>query len=528
MTARLRIARAIGMTLLGAATLFATPAMAARTLAIGLSGDVTSIDPHFHNVTPNANVAEHIFDTLITKDEKMKLKPSLALSWKPIDDTTWEVKLRPNVKFHDGSEFTADDVVFSLARPATIKDSPSPYTIYTRAIVSATAPDKLTVRLKTAAPYPLMPNDLSTIYIVSKKAAANATKEDFTSGRASIGTGPFKFVKFEPGSRIELARNDAYWGGKSEWDTVTLRILTNDAARVAALLANDVQVIENVPTADYKKLETNAALTLARTTSFRLMYLHLDTARDKSPMITDAAGKPLEKNPLKDVRVRQAISKAIARPALADRVMEGLAEPTGQLMNSSMFGYDARLKPEIYDPDGARKLLAEAGYPDGFNIAIDATNNRYVNDDQLAQTISAMLSRVGIRTKVEAMPSSVFFTRANKLDFSLMLVGWGADTGEASSTLKSLLATYDAGKGWGVSNRGRYSNAVLDAKLTDAMATVDDKKREGLLQEATVAGLSDYGVIPLFFNVSVWALRRGYTIVPRMDERTLASAVKGS
>lgn len=527
MNVRLTFARAVGATLLVAAAA-ASPALSAKTLAIGLSGDVTSIDPHFHNVTPNANVAEHIFDTLITKDEKMKLKPSLALSWKAVDDTTWEVKLRPNVKFHDGSEFTADDVLFSLARPATIKDSPSAYTIYTRAIVSASAPDKLTVRLKTAAPYPLMPNDLSTIYIVSKKAATNATKEDFTAGRASIGTGPFKFVRFEPGSRIELARNDAYWGGKSEWDTVTLRILTNDAARVAALLANDVQVIENVPTADYRKLETNAALTMARTTSFRLMYLHLDTNRDRTPMVSDAAGKPLEKNPLKDVRVRQAISKAIARPALADRVMEGLAEPTGQLMNSSMFGYDASLKPETYDPDGARELLAAAGYPDGFNITIDATNNRYVNDDQLAQTLSAMLTRVGIRTKVEAMPSSVFFTRANKLDFSLMLVGWGADTGEASSSLKSLLATYDTAKGWGVSNRGRYSNPVLDAKLTDAMATVDDKKREGLLQEATVAGLSDYGVVPLFFNVSVWALRRGYTIVPRMDERTLASAVKGS
>ncbi len=523
MTMALRLHRLL---VAAAAALALLPALAAtKTLTIGLSGDVTAMDPHFHNVTPNANVAEHIFDTLIAKDEKMQLKPALALSWKTVDATTWEIKLRPGVKFHDGREFTAEDVLFSLARPATIKDSPSPYTIYTRAIVEATAPDKLTVRLRTAAPYPLMPNDLSTIYIVSSKAAANAGKDDFNSGRATIGTGPFRFVKYQPGDRIELARNDAYWGGKSEWDSVVLRILTNDAARVAALLANDVQVIENVPTSDLKHIEADARLSTARTTSFRLMYLHLDTARDVSPTVTDAQGRPLDRNPLKDLRVRRAISKAIARPALSDRVMEGLAEPTGQLMNASMFGYDARLKPETYDPEGARRLLAEAGYPDGFTITLSATNNRYVNDDRLAQAIAAMLSRIGIRTRVDAMPSAVFFTRASKLEFSLMLVGWGADTGEASSSLKSLLATWDPARGWGVANRGRYSNATLDARLTDALATVDDRKREALLQEATSAGIGDLGIVPLFFNVNVWAMRRGLTIQPRMDERTLAAAI---
>lgn len=498
----------------------------AETLTIGMSGDVTSIDPHFHNVTPNANLAEHIFNRLIGKDDKMKLTPELATSWKSVDETTWELKLRPGVKFHDGSDFTADDVVFSLARPAQVKNSPGPYTLYTRAIIDAKAVDKLTVRLKTAGPYPLMPYDLSTIYIVSKKAAENASTEDFNAGKAAIGTGPFKFSKYERGSRVELVRNDAYWGDKPQWDKLVLRILPADAARVAALLSNEVQVIENVPTADLKRLQADKNLNLFQVTTFRLMYLAMDSNRDVSPFVFDNAGKPLSKNPLKDVRVRQAISKAVARPALADRAMEGLAVPTGQLVGPTLFGHDPALKPELYDPDGARKLLAEAGYPEGFQLTLHATNNRYVNDDQLAQTIAAMLTRVGIKTKVEAMPSATFFSRANKTEFSFMQIGWGTDTGEASSSLKALLATWDTAKGTGTANRGRFSNAGLDAKLAQALATVNDQQREKLLQEATAIGMKEYGIVPLFHNVNVWAARKPLSITPRVDERTLAMTVK--
>ena len=191
----LRLLRAAGvvaaLSLATALAPVAGHAQPASTLVVGLSGDITSLDPHFHNVTPNANVAEHMFETLIAKDEKMRLKPGLATSWKAVGDTVWEVKLRPRVHFHDGSEFTSADVVYSLARPATIKNSPSPYTIYTRGFKDVTAVDKLTVRITTNGPYPLVPNDLSTIYIVSKKAAEKASSDDFNSGRAMIGTGPY-------------------------------------------------------------------------------------------------------------------------------------------------------------------------------------------------------------------------------------------------------------------------------------------------------------------------------------------------
>ena len=497
----------------------------AAGLTIGLSGDITSLDPHYHNVTPNANVAEHMFETLIAKDEKMRFKPGLAMSWKAVDETTWEIKLRPGVKFHDGSEFTAADVVFSLNRPATVKNSPSPYTIYTKGFKDIVAVDKLTVRITTNGPYPLVPNDLSTIYVVSKKASENASSDDFNSGRAMVGTGPYKFAAFRKGDRVELVRNDAYWGKKPEWDTVSLRILTNDAPRVAALLAGDVQVIENVPTSDVRKLSSDASVSVFKVPTFRMMYLHLDSNRDVSPFVSDKSGKPLAKNPLKDARVREAISKAISRQAIVDRVMEGAAEPTGQLVNSTLFGHVPNLKPDALDAAGAKKLLAEAGYPDGFQLTLHAPNNRYVNDEQVAQAIASMLTRIGIQTRVEAMPSATFFTRANKLDFSFLLAGWGADTGEAGSSLKSLLATYDTAKGWGASNRGRYSNPALDAKLTTALTTIDDKAREKLLQEATELGVKDYGVIPLYYQINVWAAKKGYTVMPRQDERTYAFSI---
>ncbi|HSC25914.1 MAG TPA: ABC transporter substrate-binding protein, partial [Vicinamibacterales bacterium] len=283
----------------------------AQSITIGLAADVTSIDPHFHLLTPNASLGEHVFDLLIHKDQNQRLKPGLAVSWRAVDELTWEFKLREGVKFHDGSEFTAEDVVFSLGRPETIKNSPGPYTVYTKAITEKIVVDKHTVRLKTATPYPLVPNEVGAVMIVSKRAAQNATTDDFNTGKAAIGTGPYKFVRWAKGDRIELVRNDAYWGQKPPWERVTFRLITNDPARVAALLSGDVQAIEAVPTSDLNKLKSNAQLQLFRAVSNRLIYLHIDSSRDRTPMVTDKAGKPLDRNPLKDARVRQALSMAI-------------------------------------------------------------------------------------------------------------------------------------------------------------------------------------------------------------------------
>jgi peptide/nickel transport system substrate-binding protein len=307
---------------------------------------------------------------------------------------------------------------------------------------------------------------------------------------------------------------------------VTLRILPQDAPRVAALLAGDVQVIENVPTADVGKLRGNKQLTLYRAISDRLIYLHLDSDRDASPMVTDKAGAPLAKNPLKDPRVRKALSKMINRPAIVERVMEGEAVMAGQLVPDFLFGATKNLAVEKYDIEGAKKLLAEAGYPDGFGLTVHTPNNRYVNDEQIAQAIAQMLSRGGVPTKVVAMPSATYFTQATDLKFSFMLLGWSTGTGEASSSLKALLMTYNRDKGFGTANRGRYSNTKVDALTEDALQTVDDVKREAYLQRATEIAINDTGIIPLHFQVNLWAARDGIVYAPRMDEQTLAHKMR--
>src|SRR6187455_2203971 len=341
--------RALGAVVLAAA--LASPA-AAQELKIAVAADVTSMDPHFFNLFPNNNIAEHIFDKLVQMDADSRMIPGLATSWKTVDPTTWEFKLRKGVKFHDGSELTAEDVAYSIDRVAQILNSPGPFVAYTKAIVGKEIVDPYTIRFKTAFPHPLMPNDLSTIYIVSKKIATGASTEDFNSGKATIGSGRYKFVRYANGDRVELARNDAYWGEKPYWQKVTFRIIKNEPARVAALLSGDVDAIEQPPTADLARIKGDPRFTVTSKISHRVIYFNFDYLDRSSPFITGKDGKPLAKNPLLDPRVRHAISKAINRPAIAERVMEGQAIPSGQLVSDKLFGYNPALKPEPYDPEG--------------------------------------------------------------------------------------------------------------------------------------------------------------------------------
>src|SRR6266513_2390665 len=280
------------------ATVVAHSRAVAAALAIGIGADVTAIDPHYHNVTPNNNVAAHIFDYLVLRDERQKTIPGLAESWKTIDPVTWEFNLRRGVKFHDGADFTAADVVASIERVPLVPNSPSPFTAYTKQIKEMIVVDPLTIRFRTAAPYPLMPTDMTQVGIVSK-SAAKATTEDFNSGKAASGTGPYKLVRYVKGDRLELARHDTYWGGKTPWEKVTLRLLPNDASRVAALLAGDAQAIEYVPTPDVSRIRSEGRLNVYKVIADRLIYLHLDSDRDVSPYVTDKDGRAIAKNPLK-------------------------------------------------------------------------------------------------------------------------------------------------------------------------------------------------------------------------------------
>ena len=492
----------------------------AADLKIGLYADVSTLDPHFNNIAPNISLSSHLFDALVNVDANGHLIPGLATSWKAIDPLTWEFKLRHGVKFSDGSELTAEDVVFSLDRPATLTNSPGPFTSYTKQIVSKQVVDPYTVRLKTATPYGPLALDVSTIFIVSKKAAQNATTDDFNSGKALVGTGPFKFSSFKRGDRIELVRNDAYWGEKSPWDKVTFRILTSDGARLAALLAGEVDAIENVPPADVAKLKTNPQFKLAQKISWRTIFWTLDQSRDKSPDITDNNGKPLDKNPLKDIRVRQAISKAINRQALVDRTLEGLAVPASNIVAPGILGYADSLKVEKYDPEGAKKLLAEAGYPNGFGITLHGPNNRYINDERVVQTVAQFLNRVGIQAKVETLPLTVYFGKARAGEYSAALLGWGTLAGDFG--LRTLLGTTNPDTGWGSWNWGKYTNPKLDQLIQSSLASVDQKQRDDFARQGAVTALNDYALIPLYHQYATWALRKGLKYTPRTDEFTFA------
>lgn len=498
-----------------------------KDLTIALSTPVTTVDPHFHNLTPNNAMAAHVFETLVKADASLKTYPGLAESWKALSDTEWEFKLRKDVKWHNGEPFTAEDVAATIKRIPNVPNSPASFAVFVRAITDVKIIDPHTIRFTTATTYPLLPTDMVSVAIVPKSVAETAKTEDFNSGKAMIGTGPFRFQEYVSGDRIILVRNKDYYDAQQSWDKVTFRIITSAPARVAALLSGDVHMIEGVPTADAAKLSKDARVTVSNAVSNRMIYLHLDSNREKnSPFVTMADGKPLEANPLRDARVRRALSKMIDRNAIVSRVMEGQAIAAGQLLDESFFGTSKKLKPDAYDPAGAKKLMAEAGYPNGFGITLHSPNNRYINDGATAQAVAQFLSRNGIPTKVDTMPSNIFFTRASKQEFSFILAGWGASSGDTSSPLRSLLATYDAKAGMGAANRGRFSSPELDALIAKAVVIIDDTQRDAALALASEKAIELMGLIPLHYEVSTWATRKGISYTGRADQYTLAQDAK--
>jgi peptide/nickel transport system substrate-binding protein len=494
----------------------------AADLTIGLAADIGSFDPHNRYLTTDIANHRHVFEPLVFQDERQQVVPGLSTSWKVVDDTTWEFQLRKGVKFHDGSDFTVEDVIATIKRVPKVQTTGG-FSFFTSQIIGMQAVDSHTFRTKTKSAYPLMPMDLSQIFIVPKRIAESAQLQDFNSGKAAIGTGPYKLVSYAPGDRIIMEANPNHWAGKPAWDRLTFRIITNDAARVAALLAGDVDVIEKVPTTEFDSLEKNSNISIYQSVSNRVIFLYLDQ-RDQTPFVTDNAGKPFGKNPLGDRRVREAISKAINRKAIVEKVMENQAVAAGQVLPDGFFGVSPNLKPDGFDPEQAKKLLKEAGYKDGFKLTIHGPNDRYVNDAKIVEAIAQMLTRVGIISSVDTMPKSVFFKRASNLEFSVNLQGWGS-TGEASSVLRALMVTHNNDTGMGTFNISRYSNPKLDELVATADVTVDDQKRAALLAEATEIGIHDYALIPLHYQLAVWATRKGLSYAARTDEFTLAMSV---
>ncbi len=491
-------------------------------LTIGRSTEQHAMDPHFVLLGNNTSTAENIFDRLVFIDPNLKMHPSLATFWRVIDPLTWEISLRAGVRFHDGAEMTAEDVAFSIMRPRAVKNSPASMNTWLVGVKSVEVTAPLTVRVRTEAPMPLLMDNIGPVFVVRAKIGPDAGNEEFNSGAAAIGTGPFRFVSRVPGDRVELAANPTYWGGKPVYDRVILKFISNDAARIAALLSGGVDVAERIPPGDIDALQGRPEISLFSIQSTRMIYLAVDSVRDVSPTITDRDGKPMERNPLRDRRVRQALSMMVNRDAIVSRVLTGAGVPAGQVVPDVQGGHDPALKPTPFDLDGARKLLAEAGWPNGFGLTVHTSNNRVPKDGELGQAIGQMFSRGGLRVQVEAQPYTTYVGQATAGKFSLFVFSYGSNATSAALPLAGILHTNDPAKNIGQLNRTRYTNPLYDRAIEAALEEFDEAKRNAAMAAATRIAMEDYAILPLYWQKLYWAARKGFTVVPDRGESTSA------
>jgi peptide/nickel transport system substrate-binding protein len=534
MTSRAFVAMLMTMALLWTGTAAADATNSDR-LIIATRAEPNSIDPQFSIVGTNQATAMHVFDTLFTRNADLELVPALAVSAERIDPLTWELELRADVRFHDGSPFDADDVVFSLERAAHVPFSPAPFAGRVAKLASVEAVAPLRVRLRTHRPEPQLMTDIATVFMVSHRIGADVTTSDFNAGTAAIGTGPYRFVSWQHGDRLVLERWDGYWGDSAAFRHVTIRFITSDAARIAALESGSVDLIDTVPPADLDRLERNPAIQLFRSPTMTLLYLGLDVDRARNPSVRGPRepgwlGRrrhvPMTTNPLKDARVREAISLAIDRELLIAKVLGGAGVSANQMVPRGAFGFNAAMPPLAHDPARARALLAEAGYADGFALTLHAPNNRYLNDSIVAQAIGAMLARIGLEMEIDAMPRNVFLPRATQREFGFFLYGFGSVTGESLIALRSVLGSFDPALGTGASNRGRYSNPEFDRLILAAQDAETDAELAHYLERAAAIAFGEFGIVPLYHQMATWASRPGLAFDARRDERTLAHAVR--
>ena len=497
-----------------------------REVTIALGAPPASFDPHFFAHAPSFMVQQHVFEPLVWRDEKGRTIPALAERWEMLPDGLgWDFHLHPEARFSDGQPVTAADIAATIARLPDVPNSPGRLTIYVNRVRAVEAAGPRTVRLLTHGPAPLLPEDIPPLMFVPERIARSATTQDFNAGRAAIGSGRFRLVSYTQGERVVLERNPAWRGEPSPFSRVTFRIIANDSARVAALRAGDVQLIEIVPPRDVAMLERDPNIAVWRSPGTRLIYIPLDVSRDTSPGVLDLEGRPMDRNPLKDVRVRRALSLAIDREGIRRQIMEGQSVPAGQMQAIGLGVADPELGPDPYDPARARALLAEAGWGQGFTLVFAGPNDRYVNDDRILQAIAGFWQRIGIRVRVDAMPSNVFFPRSAQRAFSASLTGWQSSAFEPNNIFAPVLLTQNRERGWGTVNRHGYSNPAVDALYERAVVSMDQQERIRLWREAMRLAMADAPVLPVHHQVNIWATRRGLTYVARSDEYTLAMSL---
>jgi peptide/nickel transport system substrate-binding protein len=525
--------------LAGAAALALASPAGAQTLRIAMAAEPTSADPHHYAAAPNSTLHDHVFESLVELDARLKAQPSLATGWSRRDDRSWVFDLRQGVRFHNGQAFTSADVVFSFCRILNNESELAvSYSSTVRRIAGVQPEGPHRVVVTTREPEPLLASDIASLRIIpaglvpqralTYDAETNCggggpwpALAQFNDGSAAIGTGPFRMRSFGRSGTSELARNDDYWGEKPHWAAVRLTPVTAAGPRLAGLLAGDHDVVEAPATGDIPRLRENANVRLAVAPTTRMIFLQLDQ-RDPAPFVNGGVAP----NPLRDVRVRQALSLAIDRGVIGQRIMDGLATPAAQFLPDGMFGTIPGLPVLPYDPARARALLAEAGFPNGFAMTLHATNNRYINDARVAQALAQYFTRIGVRTEVDAMPSNVYFGRRARREFSVPMGGWAASAEETLLFFRTWVATLDRDRGIGTSNYSGWSDPVFDRAAVTALTTMDETERGRLLREAGQRALEQMPILPVHFEGAVWAFRRGLKFEGRMDQTTLAQDIR--
>jgi peptide/nickel transport system substrate-binding protein len=501
--------------------LFAVLPAQATTLRWAAQNDILTFDPHSQNHTTTITLVMHVYESLTRYGKKYDIEPSLATDWKQISPTQWRFNLRKNVKFHDGTPFTADDVVFSYGR---IKQPQGTMQIYVDGVKEVRKIDDHTVDFILAGPDPVLLRKLTDFRIMSKvwsekNRAQNVqdakAKEESYASRNANGTGAYILKGWEPDKRLVLAANPNWWDKREGNVTdVIYTPIKADATRVSALLAGDVDLVTDLPTQDVARLKQNASLKVIEGHEVRTIFIGLDQHNNEL-QYSDVKGK----NPFKDVRVRRALNMAVDREAIKRVTMRGLSIPAALMIAPGVHGYSDELdKVAAADPGGAKKLLAEAGYPNGFEFTLDCPNNRYVNDEEICQALVGMWAKAGVRAKLNAIPFSTHIPKILKNDTSAYMLGWGVATFDGLYTLQSLVRTKTTGAD-GSFNCGRVSDPKLD-QLIDAMKTETDvKKRDALLRQALVMTRDEAYYVPLHHQMRPWAMKKNVSTLHRADDR---------
>jgi len=506
--------------MLGAAMALTATAADARAVKWARAADALTLDPHGQNEGPTITFNGQVYDPLIARDNANKLVPALALSWKLVDPTTWEFKLRPNVKFHNGDAFTADDVVFSFQRALQPTSDYKGYLAGTKEVVKV---DDLTVQLKTTGPNPLVPDNLTTVYIMSKKwsEANNATKpQDFKNKeenfavRNANGTGPFILVSREPDVKTVVKRNDAYWGrGEAplEITELTLTTIKQDATRVAALLSGEMDIVQDVPVQDIERLKAAPTLRVTEGPENRSIFFGFDVG-SKELASSDVKGK----NPFADVRVRQAVNGAINRQAIQRVVMRGQSVPAGSIVGPFVNGYKKEYD-NVSAPDVAKAkgLLAAAGYPNGFSVSLHCPNDRYLNDEAICQASVGMLGQIGIKVNLLSQSKSLHFPALQNLKSDFYLLGWGVPTYDSDYIFSYLYHTREGTRGgW---NATRYSNPDADKLIQSLSAETDIAKRNATITQIWEKLLADQVYVAIHHQMLAHAMKNDINVPVRPD-----------